>query len=660
MDEIRDDHGHSEDADESEKPDGIDLPSEREDSPVTGEEEIPTGQAGFPFEAPYAPVPPEEGLPVPETEADYAGSEAEREPPRAASYVAFAIVIMAVLGMFMTFAAVNMYFERADMMSVLEEATGVIEGVYGRTDAPDPARRRVALLKQSLDEGDYEQARRTLEALRRPDAGRPAFDTPKETVAAPEIDEALPGLQGETEDSSQLPDPTEVRELPAEARQFFAGDDEAWEAFIGFSAAIAQLEQAGANIGSLKRLRGRIVEAARLGQTDRVDSLMSEARQAVDEIGQGGLPDTLAEKIKRFQQAAERAQSERRDIRAAVRIARQSEEAARQGDFDRAEQLMESAVEALERAPRAQRAPGQPGAVRPDRPEEPGPAMAPEFAFTRFLAGLAGRVMQAEEEDLSQIHESINIAMGAIRERNTEQLREILNDARESLQSISERRREMTTTIEETQESIAQEAPRDMQEAEEAAARERERHQEVVLSRLSELVEQIRHLPEDEFEQHREEIAQRVIAAVTAPVEPVDAERKQVEMKPEERVREKMRIAGEIYAAIRRETDLDTEELDEHFAEVRELIAAQDYERAEEMVDEGVAMMQEMTGQMDSVSRPDGPQPERSEDIPSVDLDGVDIDLRGIMQDQTVTPPPAPDTTPEDAPVLPQDMDVTD
>ena len=103
---------------------------------------------------------------------------------------------------------------------------------------------------------------------------------------------------------------------------------------------------------------------------------------------------------------------------------------------------------------------------------------------------------------------------------------------------------------------------------------------------------------------------------------------------PEQRVRAKMRIAGQIYLELKSSTDADTSELDARFDEVRRLIAAHEYEQAEQMMDEGVAIMREMraTGE---------PRATGGQDVIELE-DGTLIDLRGIVHDEPIVRPPPP------------------
>lgn len=636
MDDTRNRRDDLEESGDTDAPDEAGAQPEDDASPLTDPDQVPAHQqAGYPFDSfgqSAEPAEPAEPAYAYDPGIDDSELEPEREPPRMATFVAIAIVVMAVLGVVMTVLVVKMHNERSAMAALIEDSVARIETAYAGPGASDTAQRRVAWLKRALEDGDYGQAQQALLALGRPDTGPPGRAPGTGLPDGSPLDQPRSGLMDGPE-RRQIPRPSEVRDLPEEAQQLFGADDELWEAFFGFSAAIAQLERAGADVGALRRIRGSVIEAARLHQRERVEQLLTEARTAVDRMGQQGpqgLPDSLAGKIEQFQHGLEKARNERRDIRAVMQLAQASEEAARQGEFGRAEELMDRALQALKRAPRMSAGSGP---MRTGPPQGVGPQPGPELAFTRFLSQLAGQVMSAEQQDLTRVWESINIAAGAIREKNAEQIREILADAREALQDIGQRRREMTAAIGQARESMQQEPSR--QEAQRRAAREQQRHEEVVNRRVSELLRQVRDLPQDEFDRHQEEIVQRMLAALTAPVPPLDDRREQPELSPQERVREKMRIAGEMYLALKQETDHDTGELDADFAEVRRLITEHEYEQAEEIVDRNVKAMRELLEE----ARHDAAGESLRSPAASVDLDGLEIDLRGILEDR---PQPAP------------------
>ncbi len=538
----------------------------------------------------------------------------ERRPPKTATYVAFAIVIMAVLGVLMTIAAVQLFLQQRDVLDTLEQSVERLSVVYAGPSASDVAKRRVAWLERALDERDFAQAQQALQALGSPEAGQPALPSHRRGATA------SPGGHGTGDDD--LPDPHKAQDLPSHAQDFFAEHAELWKDFLGFTQALIQMDRADIPAEDLEELRGLMVESARLGNAGRVQRLLEQAKRRIEAMSGENVPDSLKEKLNAFGAALQAARREHRDVQRAVQFAQRSEEAAKRGQYERAERLMDRAVEALRNAPRRRlpRAPQRPGRM---------PPMGPEIGFYRFLADLAGKVMRVEERDLTRVWESINIAAGAIREKNADQVCEILDRAKEAMHSIGERRRAMSRTIQEAQEKLRSARP--AREARE----EQQQRTAVVLSRITGILEQVRGMSDEEFAASRRDVAGQLLAALTAPVhaQPEQAP----EMTPEQRVRAKMRLAQEIYITLRDETGLETADLERHFEQARDLIAERKYEEAEALVDEEQEIMRRMLREAEG--RPLKP----AEGEATVPIGGdLNLDLRGIGVDEPImAPPPA-------------------
>ncbi|MFW5866552.1 MAG: hypothetical protein ACOCX2_01975, partial [Armatimonadota bacterium] len=530
------------------------------------------------------------------TERDFGVSEEPKGPSKAATFVAFGVVVLAVIGILMTIASVKLFMERAEMSAALEQSSDQLAMMYAGPDATDTSKRRIAWLRKTLDEGDFAQARKAIQSLGAPEVERPSpLDITADSSDGPDG----PDAGGNDGPQRSLPEPAEDTSLPIKAQAFFEQHPELWEAFFGFSVAIRRMQQAEVPVEGLMGLRSQMVEAAELGQTQKVEGLLRQASEQIGGQSQDRVPEGLQKRLQQFGQAIQQAQRERRDVRAAVKLAQQSERAAQQGDIQRAEQLMDRAIAAVKNAPRVRMPQQRPGPGGPDGRQMP--QMGPEIGLIKFVADLATNVMQAEQRDLTEIWESINIAAGAIREKNAEQIREILGEAKESFHEIGDRRREMQAAIQRAQEKVQQSRAGEAPPPGSAGPSEEEQRerQEIVMERVETLLAQVREMPESEFEANRAQIAQAVLQAMTAPVRTPGEGPARPEMTPEERVREKMRLAGEMYRELQEKTDADTAELDEKFAEVRERITEHEYERAEELVDEGVAMMRAMaSGEM--------------------------------------------------------------
>jgi len=579
------------------------------------------------------------------TERDF-GAEEQRAPSKAATFVAFGVVVLAIIGIMMSIAAVKLFMERAEMSAALEQSTDQLAMVYAGPGSTDTSKRRIAWLEKAVGEGDFAQAKKAIQSLGAPEVERPS---PLDMPGGAGDDAAGPDNGGgESGANPRLPEPAEATDLPIEAQTFFEQHPKLWEAFFGFSVTIRKMQEAEVPVEDFIRLRSQMVEAAKLGQTKKVEDLLNQAReqmqaQAQGGQGQGRMPQGLQQRLQEFGQAIQQAQRERRDVRAAVALAKQSERAAQQGNIKRAERLMDRAIAAVKNAPRLrmpQRGAGAPGPGGRQMPQ-----MGPEIGLIKFVADIATNVMRAEERDLTDIWESINIAAGAIREKNADQIREILGEAKDSFHEIGERRREMSAAIQRAQEKVreAREGNAPPAGARPSEEEQRER-QKIVMERVASILAEVRSMPEEQFEANKPKIAQAMLQAMTAPVQlPGEGP----EMTPEERVHEKMRIAGEMYRELKQKTDADMTELDEKFAKVRELIAEHEYEAAETLVDEGVAMMREIAAR----EMPAGEAPAQGQGTeetgsygPQLELDtpAPSLNLRPGLGQPRIPGPPIP------------------
>ncbi len=566
----------------------------------------------------------------------------DRRPPRAATYVASLVVVMAIIGIVTTITTVLLYREQRGMGQALMQSIDRLEAAYAGPEASDTSKRRLAWLQRAVDEGDWSEVQKALQALGTP-----------ETVSPPGEDLPMPGESDREQDAEgggqpQLPSPDRAQDLSAAAKDFFKAHQELWRGFFGFSVAIRRAEQQGAEVADLEKLRDEMVGAAEAGDAEKVESLLRQAAQGMGDNGQQRVPDTLKQKLETFGGAFKRAQQQRRDVRAAVRLAQQSEQAARRGRYERAEQLIDQALGALQRAPRM--GAGARAARPTQRPG--GPRVAPELGFLRFVANLMNQVMETEMRNLAQIQESVTNAAVAVREKNAEQVRSILSEAKDALEAILGRRRQMATAISKAQEQVRS-GQQGRQRPEGPLQQQREEQMEAIAARVTGILKRVREMPEDEFQANQAEIARQVLAAITSPVEPSERGGPPLEdMTPEQRVRTKMRIAGEMYARLRDETDVDTAELEEMFEEARELIVKHEYEQAEEVVDRSVGRMRVVA--QDALDERPGPESsDRPRELPAPPReDAPQIDLRGLGGDEPIiAPPPAAseDTTPDTA-----------
>lgn len=596
-----------------------------DDEAAAPEPEDPEGRYGADVpETPDAELDEWAEIPPPPWTDEARAAEREargpRRPARAATLVAIGVVVLALLGVVMTVFAVRLYLRQQQAMATLAVSVERISQAYAGPGADDATRQRVAWLQRTLREGDFAQAREALEGLTPPVPGRAGGPGQADPLARGGPEPRTPG---------EIPDPMEAEDLPQEARSFFAEHDELWKAFFGFTVAIVRLERGGAPVEDMQGLRASMVEAARLGNAERVEELLGNARESIQRLSGEALPDGLQKKLATFTRAFGRAREQGRDVRRAADLAQRSEAAAKAGKFDRAEALLDDAIAALRSAPR-----GRPRPPQMARQGRGVPPMGPDLGFLRFASELFSNVMKSEERDLTVVWDAINNAALAIREHNADQIREILAKAVDAMHTIGNRRREMGRAIEQAQEQARAARPANAR----SSAEQRQRRTQVVMERIGTILAQVRELSAEQYEAARQQITRDLIAAVNAPVESGPAPPGEPPT-AEERVRAKMQIAGDILAEAQRR-ELPTGDLEARFAEARQLIVDHEYERAEKVVDEAVVSLRALM---------EGTTPSPAQHAPDViELeDGTPIDLRGIISPEPVTaPPPAATTAP--------------
>lgn len=511
----------------------------------------------------------------------------KRGPSKAATIVALAVVVMALVGVFALAAAAKLYLDRAAAVTTLDNCVSSMSELASAPGTPEALQRRVAWLGRAVRERDYEQAQTAINSL---------TDLQLE-VAASSVP-IPPGRDEEVAPEGHVPSPLEADELPQGAQQFFAENPKLWKAFLAFTRAAFRLREAGMNVDDLRAKRDSIIEAARLGQKDRVAQLLAEARELIGQKTGEDIPDEIKERLDRFARAFHEARAQRKDVRRAAALAESAQRAAQRGEVKRANELIDDAITALKEARPMRRLVRRPQPRRPERPEPPQP---PQIGFLRYLAGSLTDLMNAEETDLARVWKSVHVAAGAVREKNADQVRAILAGAVHALEGIGVRRRMLARTLNEKEREAG------ARRAERGSPQPRPSRQEVLAQlrgRIGDVLAEVRQLTDEQFELYKDRLADQLVDAVLSPKPPgpglvgprPGALTPGKPMTAEERVRAKLQIAAEPYLQLKR-TDADTGDLDLRFQEARQALAGGDYERAEELVDDSVAVMQKMLGQ---------------------------------------------------------------
>jgi len=519
--------------------------------------------------------------------------------------VALGVVFMAVVGVFAVAGATKLYFERQAAVETLDKCVASISDLAATSGTPEAMQRRLAWLAKAVNDRDYEQAQMAIEGL-----------------AQPKLGGAAPILPGEERSGGtppgKLPSPLEAKELPEGAQRFFADNPELWKAFLGFTQTGFRLREAGLNVDDLRAKREAMVEAARMGQKERFEQLLAEARDLIQGKTGENIPDDIKEQLGRFAQAFGEARRQHKDVRQAAALAERAQRAAQRGNLRGARELIDKAITALKNAKPVRGPARRPERERPER-ERPERENEPPIGFLRYLAQSLMGVMQAEERDFARVWNSVNTAAGAVREKNAEQVREILNGALRALEGINVRRSRLSQDLnarqEETGVAPARSGERPRRPAREETVRE-------MRGRIGEVLARVREMSDEEFEKYKDQLADQLVEAALDRTRPglrapgpgpePGLELAQRPPTAEERVRGKMESLAEPYLHLKR-TGADTEELDGLLQGVRQALAASDYEKAERLADAAQDTMRELLKHQEPTGEPLPPYQEEQD-----------------------------------------------
>ncbi len=441
----------------------------------------------------------------------------------------------------------------------------------------------------------------------------------------PEVSERISTLAGKVRQamaSGEQPSPAVPRgpipdsaykQLPADAATFFRQHEELFRRFLAMVEHARQLRDQGRNVNPLRKVRDSIIEAARLGQSEKVETHMQQMARLLDATSgrRGAPPGKLAAKAQAFERATRRAVQEGRDPRAAVAVARQAEQAAQAGDLDRAEQLLDQALGQVKRAPKARRASGRWGGPGGPRPANPLDA----------LVSTLMRVMQLEERDLSVVWGQLTRLQQSLKgdQDQTEPavLEPYVGTAMHALQNVAGRRRELTLRLR-GQTPRAGRRPADgprLGTIDADRTPDREHMLAVVSNRLGPLLERIRGMSASDFVQQQAKLVEDIARAVLQPITEEElAATPPPQAAPQgsqaERIRAKL-LAGATALQRQELAGDDTSEVQDLFTEARRLLYAGDLGRAEEAADKALTLLGVPLKQFGSgPGAPDRPRPE--------------------------------------------------
>ncbi|MFP3903748.1 MAG: hypothetical protein ACLFWB_05840, partial [Armatimonadota bacterium] len=427
------------------------------------------------------------------------------------------MVFMAVLVLGLIAAgafAYKTHLDRTDADRALRQAIDTLPAVAG--PAGRNLDKQVADLRSAAEKGQYATVINGLQGLAVPP--RAGDDLP-------------PGMRGPQDDEEQgggfelpegpLPDEA-YAELPEGARPFFKQHEELFKEFALQCERSRVLRDNGVEVDDLRQMRDSIIEAARLDQEEKVKRLVAQMTKRVAQKAGGGkkqAPEELRKPLEEFAKTARKARSERRDIEPAMKLLQQAEQAAEKGEMEKARSLIARATES---AKNAKKVTTQRQRVRVPRGDGENQRQQQSAALPQvILQGLLGMV-SAEEADLAAAYKNIENAKIAVREKNADQVKSILDDALERLKNIGERRREFNQQM---QKLMAEGPPQEREEGREADGAEEDRGrdprqradggsrlQQMITTGAVKIFEKIRGLSDEEFEQKKDELAGEVFA----------------------------------------------------------------------------------------------------------------------------------------------------
>ena len=548
---------------------------------------------------------------------------------------ALTVVLLVVLGLGILFsvaAGVKFNDDRKQIAAAMSETLRVLEaaGVDGAT------RPQVVALRNALEAGRYGEVK-----------GLVADMLEKAATERPE----LPGLR-----DANLADGPAGSRLPPEAYAEFSEDEAAYfrqhedllVAFLEQCSIARELRDSGVDVDDLRAVRDATKEAARLGQHGKVEALLAKMVGMNRAKGGGGgvpaeIPEDVRPLVEEFHKTAQEAHRQGRNVQPALEMLKRAELLAEEGKMEEAKSVIRRAMVAA-RTAKSMRRPGR-GGRRPMVLRGSGERRAPrgpqeDGGIAGFLLQSLMGMISAEEVDLTVAYQKIDNAMVAVREKNAEQIREILDDALDHFSAIGKRRQEfskmMNAVVAERRaamqgrnaraegEGVRRPGPGERPAGRERPegfrpmpAERREAMREVVTREIVDVLARAHGLTEEQFEKRKQAIAGEVLAMLRPELRPgeaadpsqlegitLDGEREKVPPVPgyeseeekaaaEQRVRNKLQSAQEPLNDLREagENEDLVAELDELFGAVREALYAENYMEAEKLVNEGLTKL---------------------------------------------------------------------
>lgn len=536
--------------------------------------------------------------------------------------VAAALVVISALG------ALKFKRERDVIRSTLTKYAAAVPIAMvssAGAQAPMGVTDMVRKAKGLIARGQYALAREQLDRLRRqaPVRADRADTEPEENV---EVEPPRRRQRGPGE--RPLGQPLGLargwqgRQVSPEAREFFESHPGLNRRAQALAGAVMAKRREGEDVRQPQELLRRVIETAEEGDAGAVEELLRRTERALggapkapEAPGErrqgrpGGRPPRQAQALQRkwaeLREAARKAEAEGKDTRPLAELLPKIREAMEKDDVKRAEQLLDEGTARLERArpspPRTRQRRGRGGPA--DRPRGAGPGrrpQAPGMAGVRRLIEMLIATMTQEQEALNKARDSMTNAELALREKNQEQVREILQTARAELARIEHGRRALV--------ELAREGVRRPSEpgARERAARPPSLRLEGPLpvpfikpreavGHIGDAFDRVRTLTDDDYAAGKPRLALALLERVfSLPEEPEKkAEDKPVAGAPvtEDVVRQKLESAEEPYREAKAADAERAQEAERLLGEVRRLLYEGKYDEADEVLDRALAVL---------------------------------------------------------------------
>ncbi len=479
--------------------------------------------------------------------------------PRSVAWLlaVLAVILLAALG-----GVGKLWMDRAAAVEALDTAVTVLPQRLGQPETVKAVQRQLQLITQDARAGRFGATKERLINLRPP---------------------AVP------------PAAEKAGKISPQAQAFLEKHPDLLNRLLHYAELARALKEQGVDVQPLRDIRDAVLQAADdqnvvdlNARLDEFARLLIEAGAKPEQVAASEMSASLREKLQKIEQLFREAVKEGRDVEAAGKLMRKLEEAVKAGEVQKASSLADEVLSKLKHAPRARRQ----VAKGPQSGSLPPPTVAQKLLMAFFS------LVQVEDRDLARIQETLDNARLALRENNGQQVTEILDRGAEVMKNMWRRRHEFSDSIRKAmapQGGQRKPAEQDQSSPQQPAA-------QGPLGRLADFLSRVRSLSDEEFEQHKLELARELMIA-TIPrrpppqvVEelkkklPADRAQEALAAAANARVRAKLEIAAEPYMLLKRQ-GADTTGLDTLFAQTRQALYRKDYDTAERLVNEALARL---------------------------------------------------------------------